>query len=66
MVDNGSDGGRPANRSTLLLFETIAAKEAKKRQSCLGNLLGCFAGAKAGVELKYILSGNSVMPGYDA
>ena len=42
MVDNGSDEWRPANCRALLLFETIAAKEAKKRQSCLGNPLGCY------------------------
>jgi hypothetical protein len=41
MVDNGSDAGALAGASALSLFETLFAKEARKRTDCRGKLLGC-------------------------
>jgi hypothetical protein len=41
MVDNGSDAGVLAGMSALSLFETIFAKEARKRFDCRGKPLDC-------------------------
>jgi hypothetical protein len=41
MVDNGSDARLLAGMRALSLFETIFAKEAKKRSDCRGKPLDC-------------------------
>ena len=58
MANRRPTGNSPAREKSVLLLETLSAKEAKKRFDCSGNHLGCRNGADKGLQCG--LSGNRV------